>query len=741
MEITIDKSSLQGFNIQSDLLYLEGGTTLKAKGKGWFFFGWLARGILRLRGDIYNLDAIKKRILENGSEPVKKEAHEILNSCLIGESDKVKKIRERLLTPLLRPPTLDTTHPAVAQTTTTAVTDDPQKLRTSLQTIDKYVSHCPWGITSLSDHCLIIKRGTPENATICLHIKGEFFEFSLNNPEPVKDKIELIHSIATALNSCELPFVSKQQDETATQIHDQLLKTYTITSTSITRKGSGYIMRYDTLPFSFPIPAEWQPVFLDEAKNLQLQNAFLIPDTYVTQFLSVSPKPPAPVSPPVAPQAPSAQGAPTAQQVQASPSAVTATPQTPVRSIQVSQILEGKQEQFEPLSTLTREIILLKKSNPDTFREELLKKVSGPLHDKLSSSPSHELQEQIEKLAAVELSLKQRYRSEWGDFGWHGGSSFQRIIFQDKEFAAHFANPLFIKALLYRLCNDSYTKPPTFSGPLTFPEIVFMGLAENSLDFLLSASPHWCNLPTIPGFTWKLTVLGERFKEQKPLEQSESRVTDIQNVLSGLTALQETLFGSKPADEDVMLLQSIDRANVQQLQRLLRGAVTKAHQTDLQRKEQSKEAIPVDELCLSQLIAGTTKGATLPRPMMVQSLDVLANYEDLIDPAKGNLDVATMVSYGFVSHALDGRHLLADIAHIHGQLPIEPSEHMTKGAKAMQTLWTACENGSAGPEATFLLTSRLRQAARIVLQRIQENAPIGYTMDDFKAALGLGIVQ
>lgn len=412
--------------------------------------------------------------------------------------------------------------------------------------------------------------------------------------------------------------------------------------------------------------------------------------------------------------------------------------------LSTKDLLDRNHWQFATLSTIAEQISRLRKqTNHKSFRPALLALLPQPLRQELSSQPSAELQLRLNTIDELESSLQSRYAREWSQSGWHRGQSFQRIIFQDTDFAKQFADPTFIKALLYRLCNDDYSKAellasPAFAGSLTLAEMVIEGLSKNSLDFLLSASPYWFNMPSIPGFTWHTTnfTWGLRVPGPETPTRAEAKVANIQSVLTGLKILQQQLSTINPG-EDVKLVESIDRADVTHLKTVLRNAVLKAKLAD----DTAKKGVPGDNKCLVRLICGKADTVAYANSMVVQSFDILANYEDLTNPKMGHLDIGSMLNYGVISHALDSPSFLADIAHLENLLPIVPQNpkdvpRLNKGAEALRHLLAVCEDGSAGPEATFLLTSRLRQAVRIVLQRLQEKISIGYTMDEFKTDLG-----
>lgn len=234
------------------------------------------------------------------------------------------------------------------------------------------------------------------------------------------------------------------------------------------------------------------------------------------------------------------------------------------------------------------------------------------------SNPGEEAVNKVNQLA---YELKLKYKADFSSFGWHGGSSFQRIIFQDQDFAQAFSNKDFVQAILY-LCKHKNSDSKTFSGEFTFAEIVLKGLTENSLDFLLTASPNWEKLDTEKQYRTRDTYnkLGQEY-----LGYIRQGLTHISSFLSKNINGQEI----QPYRDAV---RSIDEASIGQL----------------------LNAIHV--VRSGDAAASFTSGTALTSQNIAEMSSQFCWLGRYLDP---HMTLEDVLSRGLASHALDGRHIIA----------------------------------------------------------------------------------
>lgn len=442
---------------------------------------------------------------------------------------------------------------------------------------------------------------------------------------------------------------------------------------------------------------------------------------------TVNPPEPATQAPQEAPAA--AEAAPTTVTVQVQPAPLTAqmTPETVKELRDMQMRFSSISPQAKPIAQLVTRVTD-STITPDDFKRQFGTLMPPPLLTDLSKPPTPELSKKLDEIKALEQRIKEKYGHDLANYLWHGGSSFQRIIFQDPEFTAQFADPVFIMALFYRLYTDSYESAqtyeyPAFSGKFTFPAMVIKALTENSLDFLLGASPNWANKQPIEGFEWNLGSLGlaESIYDEAS-KKSPNKLHDLRGIKQGLEAFQRILPGinlqgpkATEREKQVEVEREINKASAKQLRVVIRNIL-------LARKSKP-------------ITVGGAKESTQAYEMVSQVVDGLANYHGL----KEKLDTATVLEIGLISHMLDGQHLLAGIAHIEGLLDAPQKPTLLEMKAVLNELLKACEDGSEGPEVTFLLMSRLRQVVHILLTRCQEDEPLVYTLDqalkDLRAAV------
>ncbi len=346
---------------------------------------------------------------------------------------------------------------------------------------------------------------------------------------------------------------------------------------------------------------------------------------------------------------------------------------------------------------------------------------------KVGADEQAEIDVQLKEVESFEGKLKNKYAKTFNNTGWHGRNSFQRILFQEPEFAEKMSNPAFVKALLIRAqkkqetaLNANNTKG---KDEITLSSLVLLGLAGSFPSYLATAAPNWVSAPKVGNVSWdKLKIMKINDKDQPEHTKPDiEHLKGIQKALGNIkTILKESLPAETKGAEDLRpVYENILKAPIAAQIELLKSV--------LNANEGNAEALTYGAAGLS----------TMPRSMNIQTLEVMSEFKHLL--AHENGDYAAVLGYALVSHALDARHLIASIWGMEKKLNVASGgSSLLQAQTSLQELLDGCQNGSLGPEVEALMKVRLNQVLMVVVGKLKNNTPPqlkGYTMDTFKQQL------
>ncbi len=299
-------------------------------------------------------------------------------------------------------------------------------------------------------------------------------------------------------------------------------------------------------------------------------------------------------------------------------------------------------------------------------------------------------------LRELERRLHERYGCDFGEVGWHGRSSHQRIVWQDQEVLRRLANPYVTHAIVARA--EASDEMDLGSGT-TLCRVLLDGLAYNRPSYLLSATPNWPVKPLVPGVDW------ERLNDMIPRrEKAETpRVIDtgfMQLAEAALRGVQQALLDlatSQPVE--IALWSAIDEASSRSMIDALMNLL--------------------DERQAALLVAGVAGDSTNLDRMSGQCLEVMSEYDALLRANDNRHE--RVLGYGLVSHALDAKHLAAvmiyclKLGHTTYRLITDKAPR-----DAIERLLEGAASGTLGDAATALMRVRLQQVTRLLADKYQE---------------------
>jgi hypothetical protein len=303
-------------------------------------------------------------------------------------------------------------------------------------------------------------------------------------------------------------------------------------------------------------------------------------------------------------------------------------------------------------------------------------------------------------LEELEEGLRRRYGAEFADPGWHGPTSFQRIVWQDSQATKAFARPNAVRTLLRRRADGS---EPDLAPGVTLSATLIGGLSRNRPSYLLSACPNWRRRPApVPFDDLEDMATGDRLQHM-PFRVEAARIEAARAAALCVIGCAGETPGSEAIENGAAFPKALGSASPAALLSAL------------------------ERLCTPQLAARMMTGSgnpsvTLPR-MNGQSLEVMAQYDGLVAACGG--DHAEALGYGLVSHALDAKHLIAVLAAASGG-PAAP-EIQGGGARARASLLRllrGAAHGTLGAEADTLMRARLQQGLFLIwLERTDLDLP------------------
>lgn len=323
------------------------------------------------------------------------------------------------------------------------------------------------------------------------------------------------------------------------------------------------------------------------------------------------------------------------------------------------------------------------------------------------------------RIEDLEDGLRTRYGAEFADPGWHGPTSFQRLVWQDTQTAATFARSGAVRALLRRRADGS---EPVLAPGMTLSRALIGGLARNRPSYLLSACPNWRSRPALLPFDrLEDMAVGDRLQHAPYMVEAER--------LDAARALARCVVACSWGEEEGAGAGIEDGEAEAGFGRALRSASTAAVLSALER------------LCTPRIAARLMTGAdnpsvTLPR-MNGQCLEVMAEYDALVAACGG--DHARALGYGLVSHALDAKHLIAVLAAASAGATAAGATGGTAHAHArdsVQRLLRGAAQGTLGAQAGALMRARLQQGLFLLWQ---DRKDLGLPQADLDDALALPV--
>lgn len=220
-------------------------------------------------------------------------------------------------------------------------------------------------------------------------------------------------------------------------------------------------------------------------------------------------------------------------------------------------------------------------------------------------------------------------------FVWHGPTSLQRVLLQDRRFV-EITQETEAASLLVALALSG-------GGEL---RALLLGALHSKLllGYMATASPNWESLPRLEGVAWDMAyafVQHDRLADEDVVQITPAllrrRLQSLQNIAGALMILAE---GCEHAGCDARLEARL---------RVLADAPLEAVLTELP----AAVAAPAQAAVLAQ---GPSGASTDLYPMICQTLAVMAHFGAASASVGG---AAAALSLGAFSHALDAKHLLA----------------------------------------------------------------------------------
>lgn len=334
----------------------------------------------------------------------------------------------------------------------------------------------------------------------------------------------------------------------------------------------------------------------------------------------------------------------------------------------------------------------------------------------LSSNEKKGINAAKKQIESLEEKLIKKYSQEFNKFPFHGGSSFQRILWQDEEFSKAIADPILAKAILIRGKEGKEAAlNPGSTFPITISSLLVNGLAENRISYLTTASPNWAYKPD--NIDWKhIRKMNVDSKAENPRIVTKEY---LMNIHKGMENLQNILGASKgaPISKPSDFSAEISKASANEL------------------AEAFKKLIDSEDK-ISLLTAGKAGSSTESHKMALQSLEIMENYSALLEKNDNNHSAA--MGYGIVSHALDARHLAASLfvlqrggTETYKQKEGEYETDFKSAKNNLQGLINDANSGVLGEVASTLVTSRLQQILTLVVANKEK---LGLTVDQIDQA-------
>lgn len=311
-----------------------------------------------------------------------------------------------------------------------------------------------------------------------------------------------------------------------------------------------------------------------------------------------------------------------------------------------------------------------------------------------------------QKVANLEASLAERYAADLAMEGWHGPTSFQRMIWQDTKTLELLAEPDCVCAVIHRWSRGEGLR----LGPTNLGRALLEGLSNIRPAYLLSACPNWPAMPDIDESRCSslIDMRPPPGRVQKVPYELDACLIDLASTAMDSFAL---ILEAKTIDVPPCF-----------------SAIWEAIGTLDDRRLRSALAALVTPQRCSQLVHAPSVLSTAVERMRGQAFEVLellprilAAYQD---------DLPAVLGLGLVSHALDPKHLLACVSGALGTSAAEAGD----GPRQLAALLTLLEADTGSAESRWLLAARFRQSLQLVADHATD---LRIAHGELMAALGM----
>lgn len=327
---------------------------------------------------------------------------------------------------------------------------------------------------------------------------------------------------------------------------------------------------------------------------------------------------------------------------------------------------------------------------------------------KFSPQEKKLLKRKSEELNELEAYISRQYQNEFINLGWHGETSWQRMIFQDPKVLAALSDSVTVKLMLQRAKDNNEQK---FGGTVTLSGLIFSGIQSNNVSYLATAAPNWMSRPVLNSEAWGdlRGMAVPTNPNDKPWRADATYVTGLQRALSNMQSVFSEVNGNKPvaqpSEAKQEILEAIHKASTEQLLQIIDNICDTEAKTGI-------------------LTAGRAGASTQSRSMNGQCLDVIQAFPRLVEYYKQNPSaeagfgtgpVSLAMNNGLTSHALDAKHLLAALFYRRN-----PDDSGHNGYDSFKQLIEDAKQGFGDPDADMMFRMRLQQCMQVILFKAKD---------------------
>lgn len=324
---------------------------------------------------------------------------------------------------------------------------------------------------------------------------------------------------------------------------------------------------------------------------------------------------------------------------------------------------------------------------------------------KFSDAEAEELASAIDGITAFTQTFAKKYAEDFTQRGqiWHGRTSYQRMLWQNEEFLSLMSKPVNVKAILYMATQN---KEERLLGGNTLSALMLYGINSNCLSYLISASPNWREHPS----SFKNLVTMSVFKYT-----STSREVQLETIEKFKSALNS--FG-KAIEPMAAIIEDPHLSDIK----------TKISNASFEDLLKTISAIVYDDKRIAAIANCDAGNANV---LANECFDVMSNYQSLLQLHENNL--AQILGYPIISHALDGRHLLAAIHYLERPISKSPDQAVFElGKSNVSSILLSAKEGKFDLTAQTLLKVRLQQIMAIIIEKHKD---AGITLDEINKSL------